>query len=102
MAQLRELGYYCFASRGSRGIDVIAVHDDRTLPILVCEVGGRSKVVSAALSELEAAARPIGSRCIVARETARGVWRYHTRDNDGDTRSEENILDLLDFRTATM
>lgn len=74
-----ELGYCAFPARGSRGVvDVIcfadqhAEHDimearHRYVPLAV-QVGTKTKPIASTLADLEAAPRPIGSRCIVARK----------------------------------
>lgn len=104
MAQAEALGYCAFASRGSRGcIDVVCFFADtddadwdELLPPLAVQVGTGGKPVARTLAELEAAPRPIGSLCLVARRmplkaTKNGrqrPWKYSTRYGHFDTLEE--------------
>ncbi len=76
-ALLEAYGYFCFISRGSRGIDLLAIHDHR--PHLAIEVGGRSKVLSEAFAALYAARKPAGTRCLVVRWVKPRGKRAHFR-----------------------
>ena len=84
------LGYAAFKARGSRGcVDVVcfkAEHSPgRCIPLrpLAIQVGTANKAIAATLRDLDAAPRPIGSRCIVARrkltKSRRVVWSFHTQ-----------------------
>jgi hypothetical protein len=92
------LGYCSFPARGSRGIvDVVCfqsvltlpeyARDDRAIerqmPPLAVQVGTTAKAICKTLDELEAAPRPIGSLCLVARrhraKNRRISWTYHSR-----------------------
>lgn len=90
------LGYCSFAARGSRGpIDVLCFQLHRelrspndpvywdTLQTLAVQVGTHRKPIAATLAELEAAPRPIGSLCVVARRLAQKgrsrPWQFITR-----------------------
>lgn len=96
MDMAESLGYCAFAARGSRGIiDVVCFEaeivddaSDERAPVfgiapLAVQVGTTAKAISSTLNELEAAPRPIGSLCIVARrhraKNRRISWTYHTR-----------------------
>jgi hypothetical protein len=93
------LGYCSFPARGSRGIvDIIAFEDVQSLPELsryddraierqmaplAIQVGTTAKAISKTLDELDAAPRPIGSLCLVARrhrnpKSKRISWTFHT------------------------
>lgn len=95
MALAEKLGYCAFAARGSRGaVDVVCFDDHRAFKAesrefwgihrtaLVAQVGTAAKPIAATLAELDAAPRPIGSLCIVARRMplkgGRRPWRFHT------------------------
>jgi hypothetical protein len=93
MTQAEALGYATFAARGSRGpVDVLCFQDayvvvngTRTkvyggsLVPLVIQVGTTAKPIAATLAELDAAPRPIGSLCLVARRhKKRKVLIYKT------------------------
>lgn len=114
MAQAEALGYCAFAARGSRGcIDVVCFESwagdvtrkdyppnwyhpygrpEWPLPALAAQVGTNHKPIAATLAELEAAPRPIGSLCIVARRMARKgrsrPWKYTTRYGTFDSLEE--------------
>ena len=76
-----EHGYYCYASRGSRGIDLIALHPGDSLPHLGVEVGTESKSVRSAFRKLnEGAKRYPGMYFLVVRRCKRGarnIFRWH-------------------------
>lgn len=103
MALAEAIGYCAFAARGSRGpIDVVCFNSqpnalttglltktwrsytgrDFEMRPLVVQVGTASKPIARTLAELDAAPRPIGSLCIVARRMplkgGRRPWRFHT------------------------
>lgn len=105
MAQAEALGYCAFAARGSRGlVDIVCFERDPVYwrgthtpfdvqrAALVVQVGTSRKPIAATLANLEAAPRPIGSLCIVARRMARKgrsrPWRYTTRYGTFDTLEE--------------
>lgn len=95
MAQAEALGYATFAARGSRGpIDCLCfesalpnvMYADNWVPVatLCIQVGTTAKAISKTLDELEAAPRPIGSLCLVARrhrhpKSRRISWTFHAR-----------------------
>lgn len=97
------LGYCSFPARGSRGIvDIIcfgswdenasfpteedwidAFRAAKDLRSLAIQVGTTAKAISKTLDELNAAPRPIGSLCLVARrhrnpKSKRISWTFHT------------------------
>jgi hypothetical protein len=84
------LGYCAFPARGSRGVVDIVCFDDEHIgkwwngikTPLAIQVGGAGKAVARTLAELDAAPRPIGSLCVVARriraKNRRISWRFHT------------------------
>ena len=82
------LGYCAFPARGSRGIvDIICFENENVIrgycdyPPLAIQVGTTAKAISRTLNELDAAPRPIGSLCIVARrhraKNRRISWTMH-------------------------
>lgn len=109
MEMAEQIGYASFAARGSRGpVDVICF--DKHMPVveylqvvngmtpsdewagtyepripLVIQVGTTNKPIASTLAELDAAPRPIGSKCIVARrhknpKSKRISWTWHSAD----------------------
>lgn len=85
------IGYCSFPARGSRGIvDIVCFEDHRDLGMLelaplAIQVGTTAKAIASTLAELDAAPRPIGSRCIVARRhrhprSKRISWTFHSAD----------------------
>lgn len=88
------LGYCSFPARGSRGIvDIVAFERELPanhpfvgygeLPALAIQVGTTAKAIASTLAELDAAPRPIGSLCLVARrhrnpKSKRISWTFHT------------------------
>lgn len=85
-AMAEALGYATFAARGSRGpADIIAFPTtlESHQAAIIFQVGTSAKPIARTLAELEAAPRPIGSLCIVARKCKRGngrvFWRFHSR-----------------------
>jgi hypothetical protein len=92
MEQAETLGYATFAARGSRGpVDVLCFEAyvprepfDITpvMAPLVVQVGTTNKPIAATLAELDAAPRPIGSLCLVARrhraKNRRISWTWHS------------------------
>lgn len=102
MEMATALGYACFAARGSRGpVDVICfadhngreMYEDWRVP-LVIQVGTTKKPIASTLAELDAAPRPIGSLCIVARrhraKNRRVSWTWHSAE--GKFESLEALL----------
>lgn len=93
-AVAEALGYAAFPARGSRGVvDIVCFEtlaecyhslfrDTPPLVPLAIQVGGEGKAVARTLAELDAAPRPIGSLCVVARriraKNRRISWRFHT------------------------
>ena len=81
IAFLEALGYYCYPSRGSRGIDIVALSTpEMDLPYLGIEAGGRSKSVRLAFSKLADARVYPGMRLLVVREVKvrnRNTLRWH-------------------------
>lgn len=103
MAQAEELGYATFAARGSRGvIDVLCFESAlpgvfyadswRAVATLCVQVGTTAKPIAATLAELDAAPRPIGSLCLVARrhraKNRRISWTFHVAAGRFDTLAE--------------
>jgi hypothetical protein len=77
-AFLAQRGYFCYPSRGSRGIDIIALHD--TESHLGLEVGTTHKRAASAFEKMLACPRPAGMVCLVVRKTKRKnrvVLRWH-------------------------
>src|SRR5208282_2814017 len=91
--------YWCFVSRGSRGIDLVGIPD--VGPILCFEVGGSSKSVMGSFDELRKAKRPLGSHCLVARwlkpRGSLGHFRFHA-DEDYWFDDLDEALDFLKER----
>lgn len=91
-------GYCTFPSRGSRGVDVLCVHQDTRLCIGV-EVGGKSKSLKQAFPKLRAAVLPAGSwRLVVRRYVLRGKarWAFYSSENDRHETLEEALCTLRD------
>ncbi len=84
-ALLEGHGYVCFASRGSRGIDLLAVADSG--PHLAIEVGGPKKVLAESFQALHAAKKPAGTRVLVVRwvkpRGKRAHFRWHLSADPG-------------------
>jgi len=101
---LRERGYIPFYSRGSRGIDLIAIVADPAesgygLPFLAVEIGRRGKAIAASFAALREAPKPAGTRVLVARYLRKkgvrnGWWRVHI--------NEDTYLDDLDAALASL
>ncbi len=75
-------GYFCYPSRGSRGIDLVCLNP-YDYPHLMIEVGTKSKSVRLAFSKLREAALFPGSYPLVVRKTkkaGRVVLRWHATD----------------------
>jgi hypothetical protein len=103
MAEAEKLGYATFAARGSRGpVDVLCFQDHDGamryadegenppyLVPLVIQVGTTNKPIASTLAELDAAPRPIGSLCIVARrhraKNRRISWTFHDASGKYDS-----------------
>jgi|SRR5580704_11921264 hypothetical protein len=75
-AVLEKLGWYCYPSRGSRGIDVIAIAEPEyranggtTRPHLGLEIGGLGKSHSAAFAKMRSAPQCPGMILLVVKET---------------------------------
>lgn len=77
---LEKLGYVTFPSRGSRGIDIFAVHEGNGAPHIAAEIGGVSKVITAAFEDLFNRRVPAGTVRIVAKEVKKGArwdWTFY-------------------------
>jgi hypothetical protein len=92
-AMAEALGYCAFPARGSRGpVDIVAFEAASALDFvpryteplvsLAIQVGTTAKPIARTLEDLEAAPRPIGSLCVVARRVRaanrRVSWRFHS------------------------
>ena len=105
------LGYCAFPARGSRGpVDVLAFDNEHCLrdsgifknkPLvpLAIQVGTQAKPIASTLAEINAAPRPIGSLCLVARrhrhKTSRRIsWTWHSNAGKFAT-----LAEALDART---
>jgi Holliday junction resolvase len=80
--RLQELGYFATASRGSRGVDIIAYPQRASDAnrLLLIEVGGASKNVTQAFAKMREIELPEESVLIVARYLKGGrslTWRYY-------------------------
>jgi len=97
MRHLEDLGYFCYASRGSRGIDIIALSPkDQILPHLGIEAGGRSKSVKEAFAKMRASANFPGMLLLVVREVKvknRNRLRWHATDGVHGHDSFESALE---------
>lgn len=93
------LGYCAFPARGSRGVvDLVCFESESAIangslkPALAIQVGTTAKPIARTLTELYAAPRPIGSRCIVARriraKNRRISWRFSTSAGNFDSLAE--------------
>lgn len=95
IAHLEAKGYWCAASRGSRGIDIVCfAPPDSTLPHLAIEAGGRAKSVVAALAKMRESTRPPGSVLLVVRqvkERGRNVLRWHSTEGRGHDSLEDAL-----------
>jgi hypothetical protein len=78
--KLEQLGYCCYASRGSRGTDIIALHEQYGWPHLCVAVmrpiGGN---IATEFAKLRAKTLPAGAVCIVAREITSKIHRWYAR-----------------------
>jgi len=89
---LRIHGYEPFYSRGSRGVDILAVKADGYGPhlqIAVIRPNGGS--VRQSFVALRAAPVIAGSRQVVAKEIKRNAWRWYW-DEDYSTESFPSLL----------
>ena len=69
---LEAEGYSCYPSRGSRGIDVVAIAPkDQPLPHLGIEIGGMGKRLGVAFAKMRASAQCPGMVLLVVLETLR-------------------------------
>jgi hypothetical protein len=88
-------GYYCYPSRGSRGIDLVCLSPEEGLPHLMIEVGTRSKSVVAAFDKMYRASLFPGSVPMVVRkiiENGRIALRWHAQSG---VRGHYNFEDAL-------
>ena len=78
---LEALGYFCYPSRGSRGIDLIAIAPGTLhLPHLGREVGGEKKSVREAFGKMRLLPQCPGMVLLVVREiktNGRNHFRWH-------------------------
>jgi hypothetical protein len=98
---LESRNYFVSYSRGSRGIDVVAIGLKGAAPHILAEVGGIGKRVRSSFAKLRAAPSFPGSRKIVARELkhkGRCFWRVYT---DPDTSFDDIDAALESLRAAS-
>ena len=84
-AELEAIGYFCYPSRGSRGIDLIALAtDEMALPHLGLEVGGSGKRLGVAFAKMRENAQFPGMLLLVAlslMKKRRRVLRWYARED---------------------
>lgn len=80
---LEALGYYCYASRGSRGIDIIALHSEYGHPHLAVAVVRPSGSVKQNFAKLHSYPMPAGAVPIAVREVNRKVCRWYAEPGRG-------------------
>jgi hypothetical protein len=101
-ALLEGFGYTCFTSRGSRGIDLLAVADHG--PHLAVEVGGPKKVLAESFASLYAAKKPAGTRVLVVRwikpRGKRAHFRWHLSADPGDF--YDDLADALEALSGAL
>lgn len=90
-------GYYCYPSRGSRGLDLICLCPDNLhLPHLGLEIGTESKSVKAAFAKMCAARRFPGMLFMVVRKikkNGRVKLRWHVTSGAWGHDSFESALE---------
>jgi|SRR5580693_6549069 hypothetical protein len=72
-------GYFCYPSRGSRGVDVVALSTTE-LPHLLLEVGTKNKRARGAFAKMEAQPNFPGAFLLVVRKIkvkGRNLLRWH-------------------------
>lgn len=89
-----EHGYFCYPSRGSRGIDVVAL-STTNLPHLLLEIGTKNKRARGAFAKMQASPNFPGAFLFVVRKIKiknRNRLRWHV---PGVTRGIDNFLDAI-------
>jgi hypothetical protein len=74
-----KYGYFCYPSRGSRGIDVVCL-STTTLPHLLLEVGTKNKRARGAFAKMSEQPNFPGASLLVVRKVkvkGRNVLRWH-------------------------
>lgn len=99
-AILEAIGYFCYPSRGSRGIDVVAIapKDESLLPHLGVEIGGSGKRIATAFGKMRACPQCPGMVLLVVLETLRNrrrSLRWYASE-DGKRGGHDNPLDAVD------
>jgi hypothetical protein len=92
-----EYGYYCYPSRGSRGIDLVCLANPFGIarPHLMIEVGTESKSVKAAFAKISETTLFPGSIPLVVRKIVKNrriSLRWHSQ---AGVRGHENFWDAL-------
>lgn len=97
-AELEVIGYFCYPSRGSRGIDVVAIAPkDEPLPHLGIEIGGPGKRIATAFAKMRACPQCPGMVLLVALETLRNrkrSLRWYASE-DGKRGGYESVRDAI-------
>jgi hypothetical protein len=101
---LEKEGWYCYPSRGSRGIDVIAIapHEYRSngstvRPHLGVEIGGKGKRLRVAFEKMRGAPQCPGMILLVALETIRDrkrSVRWYASE-EGKRGGHASVLDAI-------
>lgn len=89
---LRAHGYCVYPTRGSRGIDLLAVHSE-TKHCIAVEVGGASKRLRESFGKLREATVPVGTLLVVARYVKRGKERHYRWSVNLDEDARYDTLD---------
>lgn len=92
---LEAIGYCCYASRGSRGTDIVALHQEYGKPHLhvavMRPVGGN---IGTEFAKLRSKVMPAGAVCIVAREVTKKRHRWYAREDHRG--GHDNPLDAIE------
>lgn len=95
---LESLGWSCYPSRGSRGIDVIALAPStETRPHLGLEIGGSGKRLHTAFEKMRAAPQCPGMILLVVLETIRKrrrTLRWYASE-DGKRGGHQSVLEAI-------
>lgn len=87
IALLEERGYFCYPSRGSRGIDVIALAPkDTSMPHIGLEVGTKNKSAKKAFEKMRSEPNFPGMVLLVVRKRLkknRISFRWHSAGGRG-------------------
>ena len=100
---LEAIGYFCYPSRGSRGINVVAIAPkEDPLPHLGIEIGGPGKRLAIAFGKIRACAQCPGMLLLVAMETIRDrrrSIRWYASE-DGKRGGHKDVRDAIEEARA--